>query len=94
MDEDDLTYEESISIHLPEWAIKTREMVKIACEEAFMLSLEVDRLRGNEEIHEETNELFEKWTDEFFTVNGLTHLIEPYHNFISDKMCEEDEDNG
>jgi hypothetical protein len=92
MNEDDLTYGQCIEKHLPEWAIKTKEIVSIACEEAFMLSLEVDRLRSNEEIHEKTNELFSEWTDEFFTINGLAHLIEPYHDFLSDKMDEEDED--
>ena len=92
MTENELTYGEYFEKHLPDWAIKTRERVKIACEEALMLSLEVDRLRHNEQAHEETDELFSKWTDEFFAINGLTHLIEPYHDFLSNKMDEEDEE--
>jgi hypothetical protein len=92
MTEDELTYGEYIEKHLPDWAIKTKEMVRLACEEAFMLSLEVDRLQKIEETHEETDDLFDKWTDEFFTMNGLSHLIEPYHTFISDKMDEEYEE--
>jgi len=93
MTDNDLTYGEYIEKNLPDWAIKTREIVKIACEETFMLSLEVDRLRSNEELHEETNELFSEWTDEFFIINGLAHLIEPYHDFISNKLDGEDKDD-
>lgn len=83
--------EKFIEQRLPEWAKESRELVKKACEYTFMLSLELDRLRNNEALHEETDQAFEDWTDEFFEVNGLAHLIEPYHNFISSKLDEEND---
>ena len=45
-----------------------------------------------EEIHEANNELFDGWTDDFFKLHGLEHLIESYHAFISYCLDQEDED--
>lgn len=75
---------------LPEWAIKARDHAKKLSAENFMLWLELDRMKRNEELYEETNEVFSEWTDSFFKENGLKHLIKPYHKYISKKLDEED----
>jgi hypothetical protein len=56
------------------------------------LIAQIELMFSREEINEANNELFDEWTDDFFKLHGLEHLIEPYHNYIADCLDQEDED--
>lgn len=83
--------EEEFENRLPVWAKDAKDYVKELAAENFMLWAELDRMRNSEAIHEETNQLFEEWTESFFKENGLEHLIKPYHDYIGQKIDEEDQ---
>ena len=57
------------------------------------LKNEILRLWRHEEVTEDTYEKFDKWTDQFFINKGLEHLIVEYHDYISECMDAEDEEN-
>jgi len=40
----------------------------------------IDSIRYN------ADEMWEQWADEFFKENNLSHLIEKFHSFLSDKV--------
>ena len=93
---EETSYEEWVAQAMPEWAKELQESFRALLTRNFALSLEVDRLRHNEEIHERNNEEFDGWADEFFKANGLDHLIKSYHDFIISKIdedCDGDEEN-
>jgi len=51
-----------------------------------MLQMEVTRCHKNEELENENNLQFEKWTEEFFIVHGLSKYIEPLNNYLIEKI--------
>jgi len=51
-----------------------------------MLQMEVTRCHKNEKLENENNLQFEKWTEEFFIVHGLSKYIEPLNNYLIEKI--------
>jgi len=86
----DFELQEKAAAMMPEWAKEMLESHRMICTRNFALSLEVDRLQYNEGLSESTNEQFDEWTDEFFRLKGLDHLIDEYHEFITKKVDEDE----
>jgi hypothetical protein len=41
-------------------------------------------------IHDDIDANWEQWADEFFKENNLSHLIEKFHSFLSNKVDGDD----
>lgn len=59
-----------------------------------MLQMEVTRCHKNEELENENNLQFEKWTEEFFIVHGLSKYIEPLNNYLIEKISNNGKQEG
>jgi len=56
------------------------------------LELEVERCHHNEDLENENNLQFDKWVDEFLIANGLEKYIDPLHDYLSEKILGDGEE--
>ena len=78
--------DEYFDVEIPDWAVKVKAWINKLVNENVSLSLEVDRLYANEEMHYETNEKFDRWINEFILAEGGQELLDKYTAFMDKKM--------